>query len=84
MEYNYPMIYRYCDTHRMFRHPKTHSEKSKNSTVEHKQYIRAKRRPNNLPDSWYDFIPCKDKDTKRQIRRSKNNFRQSIRKLIGE
>lgn len=78
------MIYYHFNLHRMFRHPKTKHEKAENANPEYAQYIRAKRRSNNLPDSWYDLYPCKDKDTKRQIRRSNRNFRQSIRYFAAD
>lgn len=68
----------------IYRHPKTLNEKKQNATVEHRQYVRAKRKPANLPDSWFDLIVCRDNDTKRQKRISQNNFRKSIKFIIPE
>ncbi len=67
-----------------FRYPKTLNEMKENSSVEHSRYVRAKRRVNNLPNSWDDNIKCYDRDTRRQIRRSQNNFRDTIRNIIVE
>lgn len=67
-----------------FRYPKTLNEMKENSSVEHSSYVRAKRRVNNLPNSWDDKIKCYDRDTPRQIRQSQNNYRESIRNLIVE
>ena len=67
-----------------FRYPKTLNEMKENSSVEHSSYVRAKRRVNNLPNSWDDKIKCYDRDTRRQVRRSHNNFRDTIRKFIVE
>ncbi len=62
-----------------FRHPKTHQEMAVNADPEIKHLVRAKRHPVNIPDSWWDLYKCPDQDTKRQIRRSQNNFRQSLK-----
>lgn len=67
-----------------FRYPKTLNEMKENSSIEHSHFIRAKRRVNNLPNSWDDKIKCYDRDTRRQVRRSHNNFRDTIRKFIVE
>ncbi len=67
-----------------FRYPKTLNEMKENSSVEHSRYVRAKRKVNNLPNNWNDEYTCKDIDTARQIRRSHNNFRDTIRNLIVE
>ena len=70
------MSYFYC-----FRNPKTHQEMSHNAATEVKKYVRAKRNSRRLPNSWDDIPFCDDIDTKRQIRRSQNNFRVTIRKM---
>lgn len=74
--------------HKNFRHPRTHQEEkafygANDSTVVKK--IRAKRRPGNLPDAWDDIYVCDRKnETKRQLAKSRKNFRESIRFMIGE
>ena len=55
-----------------------------NGAPEDREFVRAKRHVNNLPNSWNDLHKCDDKDTDRQIRRSRNNFRESIRYLRDE
>ena len=69
---------------RFFRHPRTHNEMMKNADPSIKCLIRPKRRHKNLPNSWDDYLRCDDVDTPRQIRRSKNNFRKTIRFYNGD
>lgn len=67
-----------------FRTPKTLNEMKQNASTEHSRFVRAKRQPKNLPNTWDDKYTCKDMDTARQIRRSQNNYRKSIKTLIVE
>lgn len=39
------------------RHPRTTAERRANADPDMKEFVRAKRRPDNLPDDW-DDIPC--------------------------
>ena len=64
-----------------FRHPKTTNEKHQNATVEHKDHIRAKRRPMNLADEWDDKMIKEDKESEKARRRSLRKFRRSIKHL---
>lgn len=63
----------------VYRNPKSYNEMKKNADPTIQRFIRAKRRVTNLPNSWDDISRCTDQDTKRQIRRAQNNFRESIR-----
>ncbi len=67
-----------------FRRPKSLNEMKQNASSEHSRFVRAKRQPKNLPNTWDDKYTCKDVDTARQIRRSQNNYRKSIKTLIVE
>lgn len=66
------------------RNPKSHNELKKNADPTIQRLIRAKRRVANLPNAWDDIPRCTDLDTKRQIRRAQNNFRESIRFYNGD
>jgi len=67
-----------------YRSVKSHNEMAQNAEPTIAKLIRAKRRPNNLPNAWDDIRRCTDTDTKRQIRRSHNSYRDSIRYMIEE
>lgn len=64
------------------RHPKTTNEKRQNATVEHKDMVRAKRRPMNLADEWDDAFVKEDKESEKARRRSLRKFRRSIKHLM--
>lgn len=51
-----------------------------NADTEIQDLIRPARRSKNLPKSCTDVCLCDDQDTNRQIRRSQNNYRNTIRK----
>jgi hypothetical protein len=63
-----------------FRNPRTHNEQSQINS-ETSCYIRGKRSISNLPTTYSDLRRCEDKDTNRQIRISRNDFRNSIKYL---
>jgi hypothetical protein len=63
-----------------FRNPRTHNEMTQIDS-ETSCYIRGKRSKNNLPTTYSDLRRCEDKDTNRQIRMSRNNFKVSIKHL---
>jgi hypothetical protein len=63
-----------------YRNPKSHNEMKFNADTEIQDLIRPKRRIKNLPNSWDDICRCDDQDTKRQVRRSQNKYRNTIRK----
>lgn len=63
-----------------FRRPKTTQEKRLNSDPDHQEYVRGKRRGRNLPDAWDDKHVGSSKESPKKVARSKNNFRNTIRK----
>lgn len=67
-----------------YRTIKSHNELAQSAEPTIKKLVRAKRNIHNLPDAWDDKVRCSDVDTKRQIRRSQNNFRDSIRYMVEE
>ena len=62
-----------------FRRPKSKNEMSQSAAPEIAFLIRPKRRVKNLPNSWDDLRRCEDIDTKKQIRRSQNSYRDTIK-----
>lgn len=55
----------------LYRHPKTLNEMKLNSDVEEKEYVRPKRRPNNLPNVWDEKIRHIDKSWKTNSKKRK-------------
>ena len=54
---------------RYYRKPKTTNEKRQ--SIEHKKYIRPKRKMNNLVDSYYDKPICRQKNWKSKTKKRK-------------
>lgn len=63
-----------------FRNVRTMNEMRVACDPEITQFVRAKRNIKSLPNAWDDIPNARKKiSTKRQIRRSQSNFRDSIR-----
>lgn len=63
-----------------FRNMRTLNELRQAADPEISKYIRPKRRPQNLPNSWDDVPRSEEKRwTVRQLRRAARDYRESIR-----